>query len=378
MLNQFVLGNFAVEAHKLRELFLLDVRMKFFHICLVAIAERGAAPYVVTANGIVEPMQTVAVQSQVGGVLEAVRFKEGDEVKAGQLLFEIDARPFRAALAQAKAVLARDEAQSDNARRDADRYAALVQKDFVTKSQADQAAANAVAQKQVVEADRAALENMQFNLDNATIRAPIAGKTGSLLVKQGNLVKPGSAPPLVVINQIHPILVRFTVPESELDKVQKYYALNRSLRVLATPRGDANAAAGHLNFVDNGVDTTTGAVTLKARFDNADNRLWPGQFVAAALELFVDTAATLVPSTAVQNGQDGPFVFIVDDQGKANMQAVSVGRNVGDRVVIEKGLAVGARVVTDGQSRITPGAMVEYKSSGAAAAPAGGKAGSGK
>ena len=323
-------------------------------------------------------MQTVAVQSQVGGVLEAVRFKEGDEVKAGQLLFEIDARPFKAALAQAKAVLARDEAQSDNARRDADRYAALVQKDFVTKSQADQAAANAVAQKQVVEADRAALENMQFNLDNATIRAPIAGKTGSLLVKQGNLVKPGSAPPLVVINQIHPILVRFTVPESELDRVQKYYALNRSLRVLATPRGDANAAAGHLNFVDNGVDTTTGAVTLKARFDNADNRLWPGQFVAAALELFVDTAATLVPSTAVQNGQDGPFVFIVDDQGKANMQAVSVGRNVGDRVVIEKGLAVGARVVTDGQSRITPGAMVEYKSSGAAAAPAGRKAGSGK
>jgi multidrug efflux system membrane fusion protein len=297
-----------------------------------------------------------------------VRFKEGEEVHAGQLLFEIDPRPFKAALDQAKAVLARDEAQSENARRDAERYAALVLKDFVTKSQADQAAANAAAQKQVVEADRAALANMQFNFDNATIRAPIAGKTGSLLVKQGNLVKPGSAPPLVVINQIHPILVRFTVPERELEAVQKYAAHN-TLRALATPRGDALPVAGALNFVDNGVDTTTGTVTLKARFENADNRLWPGQFVAVALELFVDTAAILVPSSAVQNGQDGPFVFVVDGSGKANMQPVTLGRAVGDRVVIEKGITAGTRVVTDGQSRITPGSTVEIKTA-ASAAPA--------
>jgi membrane fusion protein, multidrug efflux system len=338
----------------------------------VANAVVGQAPYVVAANGLVEPMQTVAVQSQVGGVLDAVHFKEGEEVRAGQLLFEIDPRPFKAALDQAKAVLARDEAQSENARRDADRYAALVLKDFVTKSQADQAAANAMAQKQVVEADRAALANMQFNLDNATIRAPIAGKTGSLLVKQGNLVKPGSAPPLVVINQIHPILVRFTVPERELEAVQKY-AARRTLRAQATPRGDAQPVAGALNFVDNGVDTTTGTVTLKARFDNADNRLWPGQFVAIALELYVDTAAVLVPGAAVQNGQEGPFVFVVDGSGKAAMQPVTVGRAVGDRVVIEKGIAVGTRVVTDGQSRITPGSTVEIKaaaSAGAQAAPA--------
>jgi multidrug efflux system membrane fusion protein len=337
----------------------------------VANAVVGQAPYVVAANGLVEPMQTVAVQSQVGGVLDAVHFKEGDEVRLGQLLFEIDPRPFKAALDQAKAVLARDEAQSENARRDADRYAALVLKDFVTKSQADQAAANAIAQKQVVEADRAALANMQFNLDNATIRAPIAGKTGSLLVKQGNLVKPGSAPPLVVINQIHPILVRFTVPERELEAVQKY-AARRTLRAQATPRGDAQPVAGALNFVDNGVDTTTGTVTLKARFDNADNRLWPGQFVAIALELYVDTAAILVPGTAVQNGQEGPFVFVVDGSGKAAMQPVTVGRAVGDRVVIEKGIAVGTRVVTDGQSRITPGSTVEVKTaaSAASAAPA--------
>ena len=335
----------------------------------VAVAELGAAPYVVMANGLVEPMQTVAVQSQVGGVLNRVRFREGDEVRAGQLLFEIDPRPFQAALDQARAVLARDEAQSENARRDAERYASLVLKDFVTKSQADQAAANAVAQKQVVEADRASLANIQFNLDNATIRAPIAGKTGSLLVKQGNLVKPGSAPPLVVINQIHPIYVRFTVPERELEQVQKY-AAHGTLRVLATPRGDVVPVPGTLSFVDNGVDTTTGTVTLKAQFENADNRLWPGQFVATALELFVDTAAILVPATAVQNGQDGPFVFVVDTQGKANMQAVSVGRAVGDRTVIEKGLSAGARVVTDGQSRITPGSTVDIKTAPSTAAAA--------
>ena len=334
----------------------------------VAAAARGLAPYVVTANGIVEPMQSVAVQSQVGGVLNTVRFREGDEVRLGEVLFEIDRRPFQAALDQAKAVLARDEAQADNARRDADRYAALVQKDFVTKSQADQAAANAAAQRQVVEADRAALANMQFNLDNATIRAPITGKTGSLLVKQGNLVRPGAGPPLVVINQIHPILVRFSVPESELENVQKYSA-RHALPVLVTPRGDEHAASGTLSFVDNGVDTTTGSVTLKARFANADNRLWPGQFVSTVLELFTDTAAILVPGVAVQNGQDGPFVFAVESNGKARLQPVTIGRAVGDLVVVAKGLEEGTRVVTDGQSRTTPGATVEISERKGAASP---------
>jgi multidrug efflux system membrane fusion protein len=329
-------------------------------VVTVAEAERGSAPYLVMANGIVEPMQTVAVQSQVGGVLMSVRFKEGDEVRENQVLFEIDPRPFKSALDQARAVRARDQASADNAQRDADRYAALVQKDYVTKSQADQAASNAVAQKQVVEADRAALENAQFNLDNATIRAPIAGKTGSLLVRQGNLVKPGSAPPLVVINQIHPILVRFTVPEAELAKVQQYSALG-TLRVRVTPRGDTPTVEGTLSFVDNGVDTTTGTVTLKAKFENAENHLWPGQFVSTELELFVEQNAILVPSAAVQNGQDGPFAFVVNAQGKVDMQPVTPDRAVGDRLVIAKGLTEGMRVVTDGQLRITPGASVEIR-----------------
>jgi multidrug efflux system membrane fusion protein len=327
----------------------------------VAKAERGPAPYVIVANGIVEPMQTVAVQSQVGGVLIGVRFREGDEVKAGQVLFEIDPIPYQAALRQAQAVLARDEAQSENAKRDADRYAALAQKDFVTRSQADQAASNAVALRAVVDADRANVATAQFSLDNATIRAPVAGKTGSLLVRQGNLVRPGANPPLVVINQIHPILVRFTVPDREFPLLMKY-AVTETLAVRVTPRGTASASVGRLSFIDNGVDTTTGTVLLKGQFDNSDGRLWPGQFVAATLELYVDKDALLVPSVAVMNGQDGQFVFVVDAQGKAQIAPVTTGRTVDERTVIEKGLEAGATVVTDGQSRLTPGAKVEISS----------------
>ena len=328
----------------------------------VATAERAPAPYIVTANGIVEPMQSVAIQSQVQGVLTAVHFKEGDEVKAGAVLFEIDPRPFQSALDQARAVLARDVAQAANARRDADRYAALVQKDFVTRSQADQAGANASAQQAVVQADSAAVANARFNVDNATIRAPISGKTGNLFVRQGNLVRLGAASPLVVINLIHPILARFAVPERELARVQQY-AKDHPLRVSASSARGEGGAVGTLNFIDNGVDTTTGTVTLKARFDNADNSLWPGQFVSIALELFVEPSAVLVPTPAVQPSQDGgQFVFTIDAEGKARVVPVVASRAIGDRTVIESGLDAGARVVTDGQSRLTPGASVDVRS----------------
>ncbi len=325
-----------------------------------AVAQSAPAPYLIAANGIVEPMQTVAVQSQVQGVLVAVRFREGDEVQQGQVLFEIDPVPYQAALRQAQGALARDRAQYENARRDADRYASLAQKDFVTRSQADQALANAEALKAVVQADSASLASAQFNLDQATIRAPVSGKTGGLLVKQGNLVKPGANPPLVVINQIHPILVRFTVPEREFAKVQEY-SRKGSLVVRATPRGSARPVQGTLSFVDNGVDTTTGNVMLKGRFDNADGSLWPGQFVAVQLQLFVDPAAVQVPATAVMTGQEGQYVFVVDKDGKAQMQPVQAGRLIDDRIVIDGGLAAGATVVTDGQLRLTPGAKVEVK-----------------
>lgn len=328
----------------------------------VANATHDAAPYRLAANGIVEPLQTVAVQSQVSGVLKAVRFKEGDDVRAGQVLFEIDPVPYRAALAQATAVLARDRAQFENATRDADRYAALARKDFVTRSQADQASANAAALKAVVDADRATVAGAQFSLDQATIRAPVAGKTGSLLVRQGNVVRPGSPTPLVVINQIHPILVRFAVPEAQLAMVQQY-AQKGALKAYALVGvgGASQAIEGVLSFVDNGVDTTTGMVTLKARFQNEENLLWPGQFVPAQLELYVQPDAVLVPTPAVQAGQDGQFVFVVAKDGTAQMRPVTVGRQIGEFSVVEKGLAGGEQVVVDGQSRLTVGSKVEIR-----------------
>ncbi|HEX7545670.1 MAG TPA: efflux RND transporter periplasmic adaptor subunit [Gemmatimonadaceae bacterium] len=337
----------------------------------VATAERGDAPYIVRSNGLVEPAQTVAVQSQVGGVLMKVHFKEGDEVKEGQVLFEIDPRPFKAALDQAVAVLARDDANAQSAQRDADRYAALVAKDFVTKSQADQAFAAAAAAKAVVSADRASVDNAKFNLENATIAAPISGKTGVQLVKQGNLVRPGSVPPLVVINQIHPIDVHFTVPDRELPLVQKYSVGTHKLRVVATPRGDASAEEGTLSMLDNGVDTTTGTVTLKAQFPNPAGHLWPGQFVGVAVELYVQQNVVLVPTTAVQTGQDGSFVFVVGADNKVQVRPVRAGLVVGDRTVIESGVEAGNRVVTDGQLQLKPNATVEI------AQPAGAAAGRG-
>ncbi len=338
----------------------------------VAIASVGAAPYIVQANGIVEPKQTVAVQAQVGGVLTSVLFKEGDEVKQGQMLFTIDAVPYRAALQQAQAVLARDVAQWENANRDAQRYAALAQKDFVTRSQADQAASNAAALKAVLDADRANVASAQFNLNNATVRAPVSGKTGSIQVRQGNLARTGTNTPLVVINQIHPILVRFAVPERELAQVQEY-ARKGSIKARAMPGSAAGSAAGRsvegaLSFVDNGVDTTTGNVTLKAQFENQDNLLWPGQFVPVQLELFVQQDAMLIPTQAIQTGQEGTFVFVIDDKNKAQMQPVTVGRAAGEMSVITKGLTAGTKVVVDGQSRLTVGATVDIKLSGAAGA----------
>lgn len=336
----------------------------------VATVERHAAPYVVVANGVVEPMRTVAVQSQVAGVLTGVHFAEGDEVRVGQPLFTIDPRPYAAALRQARAVLARDEAQAESATREADRFAALVSKDYVTRSQADQSAANAAALRAVLEADRAAVDAARLDLDNASIRAPVGGKTGGLLVREGTVVRPGTTSPLVVINQIRPTLVRFAVSERDFPIVQKY-AASRPLPVQVVPaRAGDLPIQGVLNFVDNGIDTTTGTVTLKARFDNGARSLWPGQFVQVSLELFVQPDAVLVPGEAVLTGQEGTFVFVVDDKSKAVMRPVVAGRAVGRQVLIERGLGGGERVVVDGQARIAPGATVEVRAAPAVAARA--------
>jgi membrane fusion protein, multidrug efflux system len=328
----------------------------------VATVKRSTIPYVVTANGVAEPMQTVAVEAQVNGILNRVTFAEGQEVQTGQVLFQIDARPYVAVLNQARAQLTRDEAVAANARRDAARYAALVKEGYVTGSQADQAEATAASANATVAADQANVQKAALDVANCTIRAPISGRTGSLLVRQGNLVKENSQPPLVVINQIQPILVRFSIPQSQLPDIQRYYRSGNALQVRATPsEGTGVPLMGTLAFVDNNVDSTTGTVLLKARFSNPDGTMWPGQYMSVALQLYVDPNALTLPAPAVMTGQQGTYVYTVDSTSTARQRPVQVARTVDSVSVIASGLRDGERVVIDGQSRLIPGSKVAIK-----------------
>jgi multidrug efflux system membrane fusion protein len=278
------------------------------------------------------------------------------------VLFEIDSRPYVAVLDQARAQLARDEVMAANALRDAARYAALVKQGYVTSSQADQAQATAASAAATVAADRANVQKAALDVANSTIRAPISGRSGSLLVRQGNLVKANSNPPLVVINQIQPILVRFSVPQSQFPDIQRYYRSGNALLVRATPsEGSGVPVEGALAFVDNNVDSTTGTVLLKARFTNPEGTIWPGQFMNVALQLFVDPNALTVPAPAVMTGQQGTYVYTVDTANTAKQRPVQVARTVDSVSVIASGLKDGERVVVDGQSRLVPGSKVVIK-----------------
>lgn len=328
----------------------------------VTTAKRMSVPYVITANGVAEPMQTVAVEAQVNGILNRVTFAEGQEVQAGQVLFEIDSRPYVAVLEQARGQLLRDEAMAANTARDAARFAALVKEGYVTGSQADQATSAAAAAAATVAADRATVAKAALDVANSTIRAPISGRSGSLLVRQGNLVKANSNPPLVVINQIQPILVRFSVPQSQFPDIQRYYRGGNALQVRAIPsEGSGVPLTGTLQFVDNNVDSTTGTVLLKARFANSEGTLWPGQYTNVALQLFVDPSALTVPATAVMTGQQGTYVYTVDSASNAKQRPVQLARTVDSLAVIGSGLKEGEKVVVDGQSRLVPGSKVIIK-----------------
>ena len=337
----------------------------------VAHVEQRAVPFEIPATGTAEPVQTVSVQAQVTGVLTHATFHEGDDVAAGQVLFEIDPRLFQAALDQAKAMLARDQAQHQAAELDAQRYAQLVKQDYVTKSDYDAKRAAADALQATIRADSAAVANAALNLEWATIRAPIAGRTGRLLVREGNLVRANNPDPLVIINQIHPILVRFAVPEGNLAGIQRYRR-NR-LPVLVSPsKSDTVFTEGALSFVDNSVDTTTGTVLLKAEFPNRDNALWPGEFLNVRLQLYVEDSAVVVPSQAVMNGQQGTYLLVVNQDGTARSQPVTVERTAGAYAVIAQGVRAGDEVVTDGQVRLVTGAAVEVKGVAEAARELGG------
>jgi len=327
----------------------------------VAHVEKRDVPYEIDATGTIEPMQTVSVSAQVGGILTHIDFKEGDDVKQGQVLFQIDPRPFQAALQQARAGLAKDSAQLTTALQDEQRFAQLVQKDYVTQQQYDQAKANALSGRATVDADEAMVETAKLNLEYATIRSPIAGRAGAILLKEGNLVHAGGTP-LVVINQIRPIMARFAVSAVHLPRIRQYQS--DTLSVVAQPASGLGAPSrGTLSFLDNAVDTTTGTIMMKARFANTDAVLWPGEFVNVALELYVEKGAIVVPTTAVVQSQSGTSVFTVDANGVAEQQPVQVERTAGDMSIIEKGLSVGQTVVTDGQLRITDGTKVQIQGS---------------
>src|SRR5438876_744517 len=328
----------------------------------VARAEQRAVPFEIPATGTAEPRQTVSVQSQVTGVLTRVAFREGDDVEAGEMLFQIDPRPFQAALDQARAMLARDQAQARSAVLDAQRYAELVKQDYVTQSDYDAKRAAAEALQAVVRADSAAVANAELNLEWARIRAPIAGRTGRLLVREGNLVRGNAPDPLVVINQIRPILVRFAVPQKHLGDIQRYR--QHQLPVFVSPsQADTVFSEGVLTFVDNSVDTSTGTVLLKGEFPNRDNALWPGEFLSVRLQLYIDDKALVVPAQAVMTGQQGTYVFVLNQDGTARSQPVTVERPAGAYTVIAQGVRPGDEVVTDGQVRLVNGAPVEVKGS---------------
>jgi multidrug efflux system membrane fusion protein len=362
----------------------------------VIAVKRASVPYDIDANGIVTPMQTAIVSPQVDGIITEVNFSEGQNVSKGQILFHLDPRPYKAAFDQAAAALARDKATAAYALSEADRYDGLVKQGIVTHEQAEQFRATAQSSAATVQADQATLDNAKFNLDNTIVRAPIGGRTGSLLVRTGNLVHGASGTPLVLINQVSPTLVRFAVPAAQLPLILKYgekdgrpvglpvKAVPGSLLTASaqgdttTPMDAASAggaaqakrpvalapsatdgdASGAMSMIENQVDTTTATVMLKATFANKHGTLWAGQFVATTLRLFIEDSVLVLPAQAVVTGQQGTYVYVIDSSNTAQQRPVTVERTAGPISVISTGVSEGERVVTDGQSRVTPGAQV--------------------
>lgn len=331
-------------------------------------ARRGPLPYTVTANGEVEPNRSVAVQAQVNGMLTSVAIAEGDEVTQGQVLFQIDPRPFRTEVDRVQATLARDQATLARARADSVRFAGLAKDGYVTRQQLDQTYAEASAAAATVAAGQATLQAARLDLANTTVRAPISGRTGQLAIKAGNLVRANSEPPLVTINELRPVLVRFSVPERDFEEMRRRSGLDRPLAARVTPAGDtARTVSGTLTFIDNVVDRATGSVLLKARVANETRELWPGQFVSVALQLNVDQDAVTVPTVAVVTTATGAYVYTLDAQSKAKRVPVKVGRQAGVLTKIDSGLAGGEQVIVEGQSRLSDGAKVELRSAVAGA-----------
>ena len=331
---------------------------------VTAVAAEKSVPVTVTAVGTAETISTVQVRSQVTGRIAQVHFAEGQDVAAGQALFTIDPQTFQVALDQASAVLARDTAQANNAQAQVERFENLFKRGLISREQYETQVATATALKATTAAGQAAVEAARLNLQYSKIVAPAAGRTGALLVHPGDLVQANGPAPLVVINQVAPIYVSFAVSGKLLDEVRR--AQRRGpLKVSANLAGGEgeDIEDGRLTFIDNAVDPQTGTIKMKATFTNTAHRLWPGQYADVVLELRSDPRAVVVPSVAVQAGQQGSYVFVITD-GRAQMRPVTIARVHGDESVIESGLAPGDVVVTEGQLRLTPNARVAPRGAG--------------
>jgi membrane fusion protein, multidrug efflux system len=328
---------------------------------LVGTVTEKTVPVELKVIGNVEAYSTVSIKSRLAGQLVQVNFKEGQDVKQGDLLFVIDPRPYEAALKQVEANLARDKALATKAQSDARRYAELIRKQFVSQQDYDQAKATADSLSATVNADQVAVQNAKLNLSYCYIKAPISGRTGSLIAHQGNMIKENADTAMLVINQIQPIYVSFAIPEQNLAAVRKFMAAEK-IKVEAIIAGqENNPEMGVLSFIDNTVDKTTGTILCKATFTNESKRLWPGLFVNVVVQLSTQPNAILVSSQAVQTSQEGQIVFVVKPDLTVEIRPVEVGRPINGEVIITKGLKPGERVVTDGQLRLVPGAKVEIK-----------------
>jgi len=331
-------------------------------LALVVKAVKATAkpmPVLIEAVGTVEPEHSVQVRAQVSGVLQSVQFKEGDLVKAGQLLFQIDPRTFEAAYRQSQAQLARDVAQLENARVQQERLEPLLKREFITRQEYDVAVTSTKSLEAVVAADRALLEQARIQVEFSRIHAPISGRTGALAVKPGNLVPTaGGGVPLVTINSTDPILVTFSIPERQLEEIRRYQnEKDMRIEILADRTGPA-VSEGKLVFIDNTVTAQTGTVVLKTRVSNRNEFLWPGQFTNVRIVLKIEPDAVVVPEVAVQPGQDGSFVYMIDEESRVLVRAVKVSRQIGGEVVIASGVRAGDQVITEIPQALSEGARV--------------------
>jgi multidrug efflux system membrane fusion protein len=362
-LGQFLLGTKAPEAK--------GPRQAPAQAVIADVAVETAAPIEVSAIGSVQSIATVVIKSRVDGQIAEVHFEEGQEVKEGDLLFTVDNRAFEAQLRQAQAQLERDHAQHERADLELRRQTDLAIRGAATQQKLEDAQMAQKVYEAAIRADEAAIENARVNLSYTLIQAPITGRTGAVNLKRGNVVKSNdtttNAVPLVTITQMRPIYVGFTVPERHLADIRTAFEKSEHLPVLVTIPGQTEKPiSGMLTFIDNQVDVATGTIALKATFANDDGRLWPGQFVNVTLTFGVQPNAVMVPSAAIQVGQNGPYVFAIKENSTVELRLVGLDRTLNDKTVVASGLKAGERVVVDGQLRLANGTRVTAQAPGGA------------